>query len=375
MKLKVRFLINTLGGGGAEKVLVDLLGRLDPSRYDVTLCTVQGGVHEAAVPSHVHFHKMSHCRNIKLQDLLGRVIRKLPAGLTARLFLRGQYDVEIAYLEGFPTRLLAAKKTSAPKLAFVHCDLSVNNLVKPFYRSDAECLEEYRTFTKVCFVSGQGMRGFETAYGPLDNACVVHNVIDTESIRRKSLEASDFPYGTQGVKLVTVGRLTQPKAYPRLLQLAAELEKRHNFELWIVGEGDERPVLEGMIRDMGIRSVRLLGFQSNPYRFVKEADLFVCSSYSEGYSTAVSEALVLGIPVITTDCAGMDEILDNGRYGLIVENSEEGLLRGLEQLLSSPEELARWKECALARSRELTADGALAEYEALFAGITDGNKN
>ena len=369
MKPRIRFLINTLDGGGAEKVLLNLLHQMDPEAYDLSLVSIKGGAHEHTVPKFVKYRKIVTCKKASLRNLLAKVIQKLPPKLFAGLFLRGQYDIEIAYLEGTATRFMAAKSTKGAKVAFVHCDVSVSNMIKPFYPSAAACLQEYQTFSKVCFVSKQGLAGFEGTYGVLKNGCVVHNVIDTAAILEKASQSADRTYPERGLKLVTVGRLSAPKGYLRLMQIVAELEKQHDFELWIVGEGEDRSALEQIIDEKKLRSVKLLGFHQNPYPYVKQADLFVCSSYSEGYSTAVTEAILLDVPVLTTDCAGMDEILDGGKYGMIVENSDEGLRQGLTELLENPEALSRLKMAAEKRSQELSGRSAMGEYEALFHEI------
>lgn len=364
MKLTIRFLINTLDGGGAEKVLINLLNQLDPQEYDLHVVSVKGGTHASAIPDYVSYRRIVRCKNRSMNSFCSKVVQKLPPKVFAALFLRGRYDVEVAYLEGITTRFVAAKKTKAAKIAFVHCDVSVNNRIQPLYPGNTACLDEYRSFSKVCFVSKQGMAGFEKTYGSLENGCVVHNVIDVDTIRQKADQSIDDRYSTDGVKIVTVGRLSASKGYPRLLKVVAELEKTYDFELWILGEGEERPLLEQMIAENGIRSVKLKGFHSNPYPYVKQADLFVCSSYSEGYSTAVTEAILLGVPVLTTDCAGMDEILCDGAYGMIVDNSEQGLRDGLSSLLEKPDCLSVLKKAAKDRSELLLSD--VSEYNELF---------
>ena len=99
-----------------------------------------------------------------------------------------------------------------------------------------------------------------------------------------------------------------------------------------MGDGPEKEHIENIIKERKINSVKLLGFQDNPYAYMKKADVFVCPSFFEGYSTVVAEAQALGIPVLTTDCAGMREILDNGECGLIVKNSDDGIKSGLISL-------------------------------------------
>lgn len=368
MKKKIRFHINSLSGGGAEKVLVDLLNQLDPNRYEITLVTNLGGVHEKRVPKYVKYHKIIHCGNPRLQTLLSKVINKLPPSVYAKLFLRGQYDLEIAYLEGRTTQQVAAKKTAVPKIAFVHCDLSVKNLIAPLYKSTEDCLCAYKDFSHVCFVSEASKQGFEKAVGVLENSRVIHNVIDFEGIHEKSNMPPTLKYETSGWKLVTVGRLAEEKGFDRLLRIVSELEKEHALELWIIGEGKERNKLEALIRDRSIKSVKLLGYQENPYPLLKQADLFICSSLFEGYSTAVSEAVALGIPVLTTSCAGMDEILERGKNGLIVENSEIALKTALKLFLEKKTVYHKEFNCK-GQNNTFVNDSARNEYDHLFSSI------
>ena len=366
LRIKLRFILNSLGGGGAEKVLVELLKQLDPNEYDIHLLTVAGGVPASSIPSHVHCKQIVSVKSERSGCFLRKVVRKMPPWLFKLLFLHGEYDYNIAYLEGTPTRFLAALPADAKKIAFIHCDLSTKNLIAPFYKDDDEILAEYRSFDRVCFVSQQCMEGFQRTFGGLDNACVVHNVLNYDLIRSRAREEDPHAYQTEGLKLITVGRLSEPKAYDRLLRVVSELEKDFNFQLWIVGEGDERKKLEDLIRERDIRSVSLLGYQTNPYSFMSKADLYVCSSIYEGYSTVVTEALTLALPVLTTDCAGMNEILDGGEYGMIVSNTEEALKEGLTRFLSSPDIYQHYKQKALEKSSTLSNQIAIREFGALF---------
>lgn len=365
MKKKIRFLINTLAGGGAEKVLVELLNQLDPDVYDVALVTITGGVRRQDLLDHVTVRQI--VPSGRLSSLLAKVVYKLPSWVFAKLFLPGDFDIEVAYLEGSPTRFMAAKRTNGRKLAFVHCDLSVNNMIRPLYPNMEDCLAEYESFDKICFVSQKSKKGFEETVGSVDNGCVVHNIINIDRIRQMAAAATEEEYKANGLKVVTVGRLTAAKGYDRLLRIVADLEKRFSFELWILGEGEERSALEELIAERDIRCVKLLGYRENPYPLLKKADLFVCASLSEGYSTAVTEALALALPVITTDCAGMDEILEQGKHGMIVENSEEALKAGLSSLFQNPEQMEKLRAAALAKSRIMTNEQAMREYTELFS--------
>lgn len=341
MKKKIRFFITTLNSGGAERVLMNLLNWLDSDEYDVTLLTLRGGENEGSVPGYVHYRSI--LRENRFSRILQKLLLKLPAGVFSALFFRGKYDYEVAYLEGKPTAYVLALKTKAKKIAFVHYDLSVKNVRLPMYRDASACLAAYRQFDAVCFVSQDALRGFEKTFGPLENGRVVHNVIDFAAIREKSSQPVAKEYAAKGLKLVSVGRLAAQKNYMMLLSVFAALSREYDLELWIIGEGKERRQLSDYIEANDLKNVHLIGYVDNPYPYVKQADLYVCSSRFEGYNTAVLEATILGVPVLTTDCAGMSELLDGGRYGLIVENTPEALSDGIRRFARDPAALASYR--------------------------------
>ena len=97
--------------------------------------------------------------------------------------------------------------------------------------------------------------------------------------------------------------------------------------------------------------VSLLGYDTNPYKYLAKCDLFVCSSQTEGFSTAATEAFIVGIPVCTTDVSGMRELLgENNEYGLITENNELALYDGIKTLIDNQELLASYSKKAIERS-------------------------
>ena len=339
---KIFFMINSLSGGGAEKVLIDLLNSLDFSKYEVDLLTITGGVYEERVTKKVNYKKIIKKPNSFLGRLLQRLVYHMPKSLFRKLFVRKNYDVEIAYLEGFPTRVVA--KSKSKKIAFVHCDVSVKPILQGIYKNDDVCKKEYESFDKVCFVSKSALVGFEKIFGKLSNATVVHNVINAEEIQNKAKEKNEFTFNTNGLKIISVGRLSSEKGYERLVRIASKLEKKYDFELCILGEGAERSRLEEIIKAEDSKAVRLLGFQKNPYSYMKKADLYVCPSFFEGYSTTVTECMILGVPVLTTDCAGMEEILKEGKYGMIVDNDEAMLEKGIIRFLEDKNILETYRQ-------------------------------
>lgn len=369
---KLLFLINTLGGGGAEKVLVDLVNTIDKSKYDVTLLSLLGGVNKKNLSPSVRHRQIIKTESPVLTKLLLIFWQKIISyGTFHKIFIGNHYDIEAAYLQGFPTRVIARGKSDAAKLTFVHGDCSKQWSTKALYKSKVEFLNEYKSFTRVCFVSNVAMSGYEKAIGELDNAMVLHNVLDVDKIRKISHTSIAKPFSDNCLKLITVGRLVKDKNYISLVRACSELEKDYSFELFILGEGEQRAEIEKFICENNVKSVKLIGYQSNPYPYMKQADLFVCSSLYEGYSTAVTESVILGTPVLTTDCAGMDEILENGRFGMVVENSYEGLKQGLKELLADNGKLKEYTDRVSENSNSLTNEKLLEGYYGLFDKISE----
>lgn len=367
---KVLFFINTLHTGGAERVLIDLVSKLPKDEYDITVQCLIGGRFEQDLPTGVTYRPLLRVPVPALRRIVSKFFYKLPR--LTRALTGDHYDIEIAYLEGFPTKVIAAgTKSHAKKLAVVHTNAAQTDMIGLQYPSREACLSQYRCFDRVLFVSREAMDGFYEVFGPLDNGEVVHNVIDFSRIRGQAQLPCSDGFATEGRKLIAVGRLSPLKGFDRLIRICAKLEKEFDFQLLILGGGEIQADLENTIRETGCRSVRLVGMQENPYNWMQQADLLVCSSFAEGYSTTVVEAMALGLPVLTTACAGMGEILDGGKWGKIVGLSDEELEAGLREVLSDPAVYDDLKQRAVMRQGQLTDDRAAEEYIQLFDSLTD----
>lgn len=359
---RILFFINTLNTGGAERVLIDLVRKLPKDRFRITVQCLAGGRFESELPEDIELRQILRSKN----PFLMKVFSKLP-WLTGRLFVKNNYDIEVAYLEGFPTKVIASRtKSRAKKIAVIHTNTAQTDMIRILYPNEAACLQQYGLFDRTVFVSGDAMEGFFRMFGALDRAQVVHNVIDFTRVRKQAQLPCPEHYTTKGLRLVAVGRLIKLKGFDRLIRICAELEKEFDFELLLLGGGEEQSALEAVIAETGARSVRLMGMQSNPYTYMQKADLLVCSSFAEGYSTTMMEALALGLPVLTAACAGMDEILEGGKWGKIVGLSDDELREGLRQVLSDRTLYDDLKQRAMARKEQLTDKTSVTEYLQLF---------
>ena len=117
-------------------------------------------------------------------------------------------------------------------------------------------------------------------------------------------------------------------------------------------------------------SVTFLGYQTNPYKYVAKCDLFVCASHSEGFSTAATEALIVGTPVCTVEVSGMKEMLgENNEWGIVTENDEDALYQGIKRLLDTPAELAHYKEKATLRGKNFSTENTVRAVEEMLQGV------
>ncbi len=379
---RVLFFIESLGQGGAEKILVDLCGHIDRSRFDVTLLVVsEGGAHwDAAARSGVRLRCLftrAAAESAGLRGLWYRVryhlLRRLPPRMAHLLFIRGRYDTEAAFAEGLATRLISRAGKRCRKLAWVHIDPIGDPHADFLFNSRVEQEEAYRRFDRVLCVSSGVRAAFENKFGPLPNLAVQYNPVDTESIRRRANESADpwnaaFSEVGGRLRMLCIARLVKAKGVDRLLRACARLRAEgHAFSLLILGEGPMRGELETIIEDGKLGDcVRLAGYLPNPYPALRGTDLYVCASYAEGFSTAATEALVLGKPICSTDCAGMREVLGDQPCGLLTENTEEGIYAGLRTLLSVPARVEELRAAALRRGKEFSLAARLDEIEQML---------
>ena len=358
----ILFYIETLQAGGAEKVLRTLVNNMDQSKFDITVMTLWPEEAGQYLAPGIHYQSLYRAKN-RWNHAFYRLEAAL--GLTYRSRIHGDFDIEAAYLECGPTTVIAGSTNKkALKLDCVHCDLAIKATdVERFVRKSKAWYEKY---DQVICVSENVRDSFCQLYGGQQQTIVLHNVIDENEIFQKA-SAFDVKKSDQ-TQLVAVGRLTHEKGFDILVNVCARLKQNHiPFHLQILGEGEQRQLLERMIQQQDLSDcVELLGFQSNPYPYMQAADAIVCSSRYEGFSTAVTEALTLGKPVITTPCTGMDELLGNSEYGLITENSEDGLYEGLKKMLEQPELLRHYEAQAKLRGGDFRKEHLVKQTEDFF---------
>lgn len=380
MKKKVAFFVNGLYGGGAEKVLQTLLRFLNYNKFEVTLYSVLQEKLGSEYPKNIDYkyiYGSANCKSFipRIMTLCRNKIGLWIYGhcspsLFYRLFVKGRYDVEVAFIEGYATRIVSSSTNpDSKKIAWVHIDLESNHWTDICYRSFEEEKRCYLQFDHVVAVSEFVRKVNERIFPGIKGSCTLYNPIDSAEITQKSKERSIEPHET--IRLVSSGRFTPQKAFDRLLKIVKRLKDEHYpVELWLLGDGALRSQIEAYISQNEMNGyVTLYGFQSNPYQYMSACDLFVCSSIAEGFSTVITEALILGLPVVSTEVSGVREQLGvNCEYGLITENDEIALYNGLKQLLDNKEKFSYYQKMAKIQGKEFQIASLMNGVESLFAG-------
>lgn len=357
MKKKLLIAVHTLQLGGVEKIVVNLLKRMDKQKYDITLLSiVDDGIFKKDVMNipgikykyffKGYFKRSRNDINSKFYKISTRMmniiwkwylflIKYFPKYLYKKN-IKEVYDIEIAFMEGKVAKIIAnSNNKNSKKVAWIHTDIENISRKNMFVSLDEE-IDCYKKFNKIVCVSTDVKFHFCHKTGITENVVVQLNPINIKEILEKSKEPIKEKMIHNGIIICAVGRLAFEKGYDRLLKVHRKLLREHiNNTIWIVGEGLERARLEEYIKDNKLEeSVQLVGYTQNPYKYLKEADIFVCSSRIEGLSSTVIEAAVLDKPIITTLCSGMRDILgDDNTNALIVPNHTYNLYKGLKKLI------------------------------------------
>ena len=352
-KRKILFLIPTLGGGGAEKVLVNLVNNLDYTTYDVTLQTLfKPSTNAKYLNKDIHFVE-GHIKQFRGSTDL---ISLIPLCLLYRLFVGKKYDIVISYLEGPTARIASACPYKGTKLInWIHCEFTNQKIASDGFISPKKALKAYERFDAIVCVAEKVKKEF-LRYFPIKKAPIVlYNTNEENKIIEKSNEPLTDEEWKDDLKVISVGRLVNQKGYDRLINVHKRLITDGIYHhLYIIGTGGNLSSLLNQVKKLDIHdTVHFLGFQDNPYKYVSKADLFVCSSNKEGFSTAVTEAFILGVPVVSTDVSGAKEMLgEHNEYGIVTDISEDALYEGVKKMLSEKGLLAHYKKQAIIRGQK-----------------------
>lgn len=370
---KILFVVNTLSRAGAETALLELLRRLEKSGHQVSLYVIMGqGELVKELPAYVRLMNPSFQEESVLTGRGKRAMLKTVCsalfrngGLPGKLgYLARQYadrrksgavqadkllwrvasdgahrfgeafDLAVAYLEGASAYYVADHVQAARKCAFIHIDYESAGYTKEM---DQGCWD---SFDRIFAVSEEARGHFLAVYPEYTGRTgVFPNLIDQERIRRRAAEPGGFSDDFDGLRLLTVGRLTHQKAYDIAIEAMKRLKDAgHRARWYILGEGDQRKSLERRIAALGLQEdFLLLGAVDNPYPYYRQADLYIHATRFEGKSIAIQEAQTLGCAIVASDCNGNREQIENGRDGVLCQLTPEAIAEAVGALLQNPQ--------------------------------------
>lgn len=377
-KESVLFLIESLDGGGAEGALENIVANLDRDKFDpyvVSETDQESRTERIAAMSHYHCFGHRNLNHSIPREIINRIIFKYswsaPPALVRKTLVRGKYDIEVAGCEGYATKIIGSSTDKkSKKIAWIHSDFVNNPWSRGMYNNPEDERACYKKFDAIICVSESIKDSFLKTYPELENKVrVIYNIVDNHRIIEMGKEPLD--YDRKRPLFVLAGSFLPVKGFERAVKIFGRLrDDGYDFSVIIMGIGYERDKVQKIMDELSLNDrITLMEYQSNPYKYMANADAYVCSSYTEGYSTTVSEAVIVGTPVITTECSGMREIFGDKECGIICENSDEGLYRAIKKVLDNPELLKKYKKEAELRSAHFDKEKLVKEVENLFETI------
>lgn len=361
---KVLFFIPNLSVGGAEKVLVNLVNNMDNSKFDITVQTLfGGGVNEQFLKSHI---KYKYCFKKTFKGN-SQIFKLFSPKRLFKMFIKEKYDIIVSYLEGPTARIVSGCTDESIKLvSWIHPQHKTREVLSYAFRSYEEAKKCYSRFDNTVCVSEQVKEDFTGLLDFKGNIEVLYNTNETAEIICKADESLETELDKDAIKICVVGKIAKSKGVVRILQVHRRLiGDGFNTHLYYLGVGPEEENIKAYAIKEGIENkVTFLGYQTNPYRYVKACDLFVCASYAEGFSTAATEALIVGTPVVTVEVSGMKDMLgENGEFGIVTENDEDALYKGIKKMISTPGMLEDYSKRALERGRFFSTENTVKAVE------------
>lgn len=355
MKKRVLFVNDEMQMGGVARILNTLLANLDRNQYEIDLLVLHHhGAMLNEIPNDIRVLKGSAFFNTidiplkqcNLKQLFSklRLLFYMKTGLIKRKIQSERkkivpdcYDIEFSAKEGFCT-IFTAFGDSKRKLNWVQVDYKQSNYSKNHMKL-VYCALQRIDLNIAC--SKQVQESYRQLF-PIENIVVLKNLIDQNRIKQLSLINCNIEVGKNKIHLICVARFHPQKGLDRLIRVFAKLQDY--YQLSIIGDGELKEELYQLASDLSVfEKINWLGFQTNPYQYIRCADLFVMPSVYEGYPTITIESLICTTPVLSTEVAGIASQLTRPEYGFIVGNDEEAIYHKLDELKNQKVLLGQYK--------------------------------
>ena len=361
-KKQVLFVNDEMRMGGVARILNTLLINLDKDKYEIDLLILHPhGEMLEQIPANINLIKGTdffETVDYNLLELLKqfsfkkvfkkiRLLFYMKTGLITKKIqkerkkmLSKHYDVEFSAKEGFCT-VFVASGDSKLKYNWVQVDYDKFNYS---FHHMSLVKKSLKQITLNIASSNQSRISYQRIF-QVENVITIHNLMDVSLIKRLMLENHDLKIDKKQFKMITAARFHPQKALDRLFISYEEMLKRGiDCHLYLIGDGELKTELIALAKDLKIYDkIEWLGYQTNPYKFMKDMDIFVMSSIYEGFPTIVVESLLCGLPVLTTKVAGVDEQITKPEQGWIIANDQAALTNKLCELATDSAQIQAMK--------------------------------
>lgn len=358
---KILFVVDEKQMGGVSVLLEDILKKINLNKYKIDIMVLHNnGDYLNDLPKDVKIiygtpffdvvdlsiKDVLHSKNfIKILKKIYLVLLMKTSLIKRKIIkerkkcLKKHYDVEIAFKDGF-CALFTAYGDSKVKYHWLHTDYSMYDCTAKYRRL---FIKAFKYFDKIIGISKSVVERFQEKY-PDTDCIVIYNLIDEDKIiKQAELEKINFD---DKLNLISVGRIHNMKGYDRLINVFHRLNKENKLDdvyLRIIGDGPDMHLVKSLVYKYSLEDkVYIMGRKKNPFPYVKASDAFLMCSRYEPFGLVILEAMILGVPVISTDVASIREIMDE-KYGMIIENSEEGLYNAVLSVINNRKILDRYK--------------------------------
>ena len=361
-KKNILFVVDEKQMGGVSVLLEDILNNIDIKKYNIDIAILHNvGDYLNNLPKNINIiygtpffdtvdltlKETIKSKNIKKIFSKLRLIFLMKTKLIGKRIIKERkkmfskkYDVEVAFKDGF-CAIFTAYGNSSKKYHWLHTDYSMYDCTGN-YHGLFEIV--FNKFDKIIAISNSVLARFLEKYS-VNKTDVIFNIIDTKKIIDKSKEEKII-YDKNKINLISVGRIHHMKGYDRLVDVLHELDKDHkidNVVTRIIGDGPDFEIVKSKVTEYHLEDkVILMGRKKNPFPYVLSSDCFLMCSRYEPFGLVILEALILGIPVLSCDVASIREIM-NDKYGLITDNSNEGLYNGILKIINDKQKLKEYK--------------------------------
>ncbi|PYZ95080.1 glycosyl transferase [Salipaludibacillus keqinensis] len=368
MKKKILFMLINMNIGGTEKALLNMITEIPRDQFDITILMLEkyGGFLDQ-IPSDVNVQYIDYYQEIKpiLNDPLrntsrglmkkGKIIKGISlisyyivsrVSKNKNIFfnfitkkfpnIEEEYDIAVAYAGpmDFISYFVLEKIHAKKKIQWIHFDITKIGFDKKFANKN------YKQFNKTYVVSNEAKdKLINLVPNIYDKTEVMYNIVSPKVILEYAKLGIGFKDNFNGIRILTVGRLTSEKGQDLAVNVLAKLiEEGYNVRWYCLGDGNSRSEFEKLISDRNLQEhFILLGSDPNPYPYINQCDIYVQPSRHEGYCITLYEARILYKPIVTTNFVGAKEQIKNNKTGLIVEIDQEEIYKALKTLLMNKE--------------------------------------